>query len=227
MLSVLRTACGALTDLAEEAAPILEAERKSSDVPVVDRPKKEEEASAGVQEPPGKVPGVVDVDARAREAGEGTEKKKRKKEDSEKKGKKKTVVKKERTKKEKDERDTEDVEENPGGPASSSGIRRDGATPPLPRDRDVEENPANFGLTTISKGSAGRHFARTEGRRRGDERPPEPRDPPPSRPRLPPPPRAPPRTTRSRSREDYRRRGTKGVKHRERGRYLRSQGYIW
>ena len=78
-------------------------------------------------------------------------------------------------------------------------------------DRYVTSHPDSFGLGSIPvRGSAGRHFAEQETRRRR-ERPPEPVGPPPQRPRG-------GRSERDRSKSRKGKKKSKGARHRERGR---------
>lgn len=233
MLSALRTAAGALTDLAEEAAPVLEAEKRGSDVPLETQVKKEgllpvREEPTGLAREGGtpETPGVAEVATGVEEP--PVSKAKAKKEDKDRKGKKKTV------KKEKKQGGIEAKEEerevppsNPGGPSSGSGLNRRGDTSRLPGHEEVASNPSSFGLATIPRGSAGRHFAdRHNDEGRGSAKPPEPRGPPPRGDRPPPPPAPPRRPARSRS--PRRTRGSKGQKHRQRGRdWQRRQREQW
>eukprot|EP00438_Fugacium_kawagutii_P006828 Skav227026 [mRNA] locus=scaffold456:236256:249187:+ [translate_table: standard] len=203
VLAALRTAAGAITDLAEEAAPVLEAERRGSGFPEDKGPKteasdeergKEEtrktevrEERSGEETAGGSTPGVVDVQEERPGGKETPKKKKSEKEKSDKKRKKRGPIKekKRRETKEEEEIEEEESRRNPGGPASGSGIRRERSPPPVPGEREVESDPTSYGLATVPRGSAARHFARHGGEEEDRRRPAEPRGAPPGRSGLP------------------------------------------
>lgn len=193
VLGALRSASGALTDLAEEALPILRAEKATSDVSVPEESTVDDKKEAAkVPEPPAGAPKTSE--AAKKEV---------------KPGKKKDPTKKKEKKVKKEQPRLKSASPTNREPASSwreDPNRHDGSI-----DEHVARNPGDFGLGIVPRGSLGSHFASKE---RGSERPPEPPHPPSALPRRDTRARAP---TRDRSRS--KRRGTKGKKHRYRGRF--------
>ena len=245
-LLILRTAVGELQDLAELAAPILKAERLAADPPgsAGSEAAPEVKAKAEKEPPPSPTtsapevpPGNFDVKPKeehveekepvelVREGEKESEAAEVKKEEQPKKLKKRKHKsgpsrKKEKAKREKRERRGE----KETGAGSTAVDLSDPATSTEVKDRAVEHHPNQFNLRPAPKGTVAKHFAHYD-------LPPPP--PAPKRPRSPdhPPPsrrgwndgRGDRRHRRERSRSieraPHRKRGTKGVKHRERGRY--------
>lgn len=216
VLAALRSAAGAIADLSEEAAPILAAEKTLSAFP----PKAEKKSPSPVQDSTKESSSVLGSTKRKafkeeedEEEGSPKEKeaaktKKRERRTSggvriaparlRKDKKKKDKKERSKSKEAKDEEEEieEEVEEDKKSEASE----------------DQEDRRRGLGLSTIPRGSAGRHFGDRHGGVPGRERPPEPVGPPPGR----------FHTdsywgSRDRERTSTTPRGTKGSKHRERG----------
>lgn len=222
VLAALRGAAGALTDLVEEASPILDSERLVSGFP----PEDSQDSRAAVRHRTG------DTSSVASGTGEKGELVKPKEEEP-------SEEEKEAVKSEKKEEKTPERARSSGRkPKKEKKVKekkeRAKAVSPVPKKRQKEESeeeekrkdesysagseeekaPA-LELKPIPRGSAGKHFDRENdrGRSSGSAKPPEPVGPPPG-------------TfhhggsywgRRERSRSKIRR-GTKGVQHRERGR---------
>lgn len=205
MLAALRGLAGALSDLAEEAAPILQAELRTSD-PVGAA----STAEGHTEEKP--TPSAEENKVDEKHGGDTKKKSKKPKGEKKKptkrvKGEKKAKEKRKRSRSSSSRRRAEE-----GEPASSAA----GARP--------EPRPEDLGLRPLPRGSLRRHF---EEKRvsAGDRRPPEPPGPPPravesSEEREPLQRR--PRGTRQHS--GATRRGTKGKQHQERSQ-LRAQNW--
>lgn len=199
VLQSLRDTAGALSDLAEQAGPILRAELETSDV-----------RDPGSKEAPDNNPGGPASSHRAapapREPAEEKEDKRPRTEESEKSGAKKAPAKAPKEKKVRKDKKKGDLKRKK---SPERAPRSDGGDDPQERiDTHVSENPRSYGLGIIPRGSAEAHFSRREEDNRGDRPPPEPDRPPPPRPRDPAP-RGRPGGPRER--------GTKGKGHRERG----------
>ena len=239
IIQILRSACGAIEDLSELAIPVLKKEKAESNPPGF-----ESEGSPGtgateaapasasepvLEAPPGNftkeehteekepVETVQAIPLSEKEArGEETETKKKKRKRKHRSG---PSTKKEKRKKKK----VQAEEEEQAGARSTAAPVEDLTTTQEEKDLQVHENPKKFELKPAPKGSGTPHS-------RHHELPTPP--PAPRRPRSPdhPPPRRGRdydrgdryhRRERSKSieRRPYKKRGTKGVKHRERGRY--------
>lgn len=163
MLQALRGASGALEDLAEQAAPVLEAEHRTSAVPLGRESERTTEEAEDKETPgePAHPPGERTKDEKSGVEEPPVTKLGKTKEQVERK-KRKRAVDKER-KKEKKERREEEVSPNPGGAASSS------------RGVGLDNDPSYLGLRTLPRGSVSHHF---EDSIPGRHRPPEPEEPP-------------------------------------------------
>ena len=249
VLTVLRDCAGALTDLAEEAAPILAQELRESGPEVATKEAVDGEPLApGVEEKDKDEPKKETVEVKKEDQGEqqlnkeplvtvpiAAESKEGKKDQPQEKRKRRRKHKagtsskregkksrREKKKKEKEEEPKAEVGHQEPTPILAKGSSARGLDP---TPQDLERDPSRYGLRPAVWGTVAKHF-----------NPPLP--PPPPAPRYPAEPSYPPthyqgnstgrersswRRPRSRSprRTDGqpRRRGSKGVKHRERGRY--------
>eukprot|EP00438_Fugacium_kawagutii_P016689 Skav223983 [mRNA] locus=scaffold1107:401409:402191:- [translate_table: standard] len=212
VLSALRSAAGALSDLVEEAAPVLQAERTTSGFPIPVKKEAEESVPAGTGEEASSSAKKKDEEEDEKESGskEAVKSKKRSKGGPSEKKSGGDKVKKEKRKKEKKEKvvitpakkaETEEEEEEIEEESGST--------------RSEVSQPEELGLKPIPRGSAARHFnpRRDDEGSRGSHRPPEPAGPPPGRFHQ----DASYWKRKDRSRSKTRR-GTKGAQHRERGR---------
>ena len=245
-LLILRTAVGDLQDLAELAAPVLEAESRaanplpqtgSGEAPDVRAKVEVEHPPSPSTSAPEIPPGDFDVKPKeehveekepvelVRETKEKKQETERDKEEKPKKLKKRKHKSGPSRKKEKARREKKESRSSKAAGAGSTGVDlSDPATSTEVKDQVVARHPSQYNLRPAPKGTVVKHFAHYD-------LPPPP--PAPKRPRSPdhPPParrgweadRGDRRHRRERSRSieraPARKRGTKGVKHRERGRY--------
>lgn len=202
VLGALRSLAGALSDLAEEAAPILAAELRTSGFPGASSPGRAKPEEDTKEEAEDKRP----LSPIKEEDGDAKKVKKTRKKGDGKKPKRTKKDEKKAKKRDRSESNSSRARAADRGEATSSG-RRTSAEPSL----------EGLGLSTLPRGSLGKHF---EGRiPAGDRRPAEPAGPPPARYSE----RAwdggsshrSERYNRERSRSKTRR-GTKGKQHRER-----------
>eukprot|EP00438_Fugacium_kawagutii_P024161 Skav223370 [mRNA] locus=scaffold1536:179632:180429:+ [translate_table: standard] len=210
VLQSLRDAAGALSDLAEQAGPILKAELATSDVLPEEPGAREEENPGGAasgsrgpteEEVARERPGRSKRDEKETDSspGEGKGTPKREKLRRLKKDKRKSEEKK-ATKRRRESPEAPERKEREAPEEGRTGAYRTA-------DEEVAENPRRFGLDIIPRGSARSHF---EGRHHGGDRPPP-------EPVLPPRGRESNRKGKGKKGGRERTRGTKGSNHQIRG----------
>lgn len=211
VLQALRDTAGALSDLAEQAGPVLQRELDTSGGFSSTPPVNPGGPATGSREAPENVSEEKDPKVKKKEEkGEkrtgdkpapekkGSEKKKRRKVDTREKKKKAAA----HTEEEEEEKSPKETREERGARGTAN-----------PADQDVENNPRRYGLEIIPRGTARAHFEERHHGGSGAVPPPEPVLPPRHRGGTEPAGRG-----RSRSPERKTERGTKGSKHTERGR---------